>query len=118
MKNFKSILMALIMCFVSSNAFAFITVIDVTEVSGEVTTIQNPADYDFNNLEGKELAYRGQPNEAVTLFQEIAKLGLPQGLVEISTEINPATETVAVTVRVQGFIGWQYSYWILKKKSE
>jgi hypothetical protein len=48
-------------------------------------------------------------------FEGVAKLGLPQGYTEIMTEINAASETISVIIRVQGFAGWAYSYWILRK---
>lgn len=101
--------------FVSFHAQAFITVIDVTEKNGEVTTISNGTEYKFNELAGKAISYRGQASEAVKLFTSLADAELPKGLYEVDTEINAATETVAIIIRVQGFAGSDYSSWILKK---
>lgn len=99
----------------SSHAFAFITVIDVTEVAGKVTTIQSPSEYPYENLLNKEIVYRGKAEEAISLFEGVVKLGTPQGLTEIDSEFNASTGTVSVTVRVQGVAGWIYNYWIMKK---
>ncbi len=100
---------------VSFDASAFITVIDVAETNGKVTTISNAEDYKFSELAGKAIYYRGQSSEAVVLFTRLAAAELPTGLYEIDTEINAVTEAISIVIRVQGFFGWEYSSWILKK---
>ena len=113
----KAIFVFLSSILLATQAHAFITGIDVKELNG-YTTIVRAADYDFDQLKGKYLAYRGQPTEAANLFAAIARRQLPEGLYDITEEINEKTGTVSITVRVQGFMGWDYSFWILPKAED
>ena len=98
---------------IQSQAFAFMTVIDVEEFDGTITTIQSSSDYTLNQMKGKSVTYRGLAEEAVDLFEEIAEASAP-GYVEVESEISE-TETLLITVKVQGLFGFYYSYWTLPK---
>lgn len=102
---------------VSTQASAFITVIDVEEINGQITTITNPSEYTLEQMNTKYLSYRGQAEAAAQLFSDMADKIAP-GLVEVEYEINAETQTIALTVKVQGFVGFDYSYWIIKKSGE
>lgn len=115
MKQLSKILIVAAASLISSSAFGFITGIEVRELNGEVRQIVNPTESDYQSLNGKEISYRGRPAEAARLFERIVELGTPKGLTEISSEINEKTGTVSVTVRVSGFAGWDYAYWVLKQ---
>ncbi|MGE0633333.1 MAG: hypothetical protein AB7O96_13050 [Pseudobdellovibrionaceae bacterium] len=100
----------------SSQAFAFITVIDVNQANGERLTISNASEHSFGDLDGGfGMSYRGTPSGAIALFQALADKELPQKLTTYEFEVNPTTETVSVIVKVQGFFGETHSYFVIKK---
>lgn len=101
-------------CFQAS---AFITVIDVEEINGTVTTIVKASDYSLERMSTKYLSYRGQAEAAAQLFIEIAEEVAP-GLVEVDYEIHPESQTISLTVKTQGFAGFDYSYWIIRNSGE
>jgi len=112
----KKIILTLTVVFsfmTSTQAFAFITVIDVHELAGQVTTIQNGSDYSLDQMDKKFLSYRGQPAEAVSLFELIVHNYVP--LANVDAEVNNETGTISATVSVNGYLGFEYFYFIIKQ---
>lgn len=64
-------------------------------------------------MTGKFLSYRGQPAEAAALFESIAKNAEPQA--EVDIEINDNSNSIAVTIAVNGYMGFQYYYYVIKQ---
>lgn len=100
-----------------SNAFAFITTINV-EKNGQVKTVDSADDIKFDELDGSGLSYNGNADEAIALLMEIAGKTLPEGLSEYAFEVNPKSGTIAMIISVQGTLGYNYIDFVIKKASE
>lgn len=113
MKKLTLTVAAFVSLLITSQAFAFITVIDVQEPTGQMTTIQNSSDYSLGQMNRKFLSYRGQADEAVTLFSSVVQNEAPLAVIDV--DINEETGTIATTVAVNGYFGFEYYYYVLKK---
>jgi uncharacterized protein YdeI (BOF family) len=98
-----------------NSAFAFITVIDVEQMNGNIVTVDSEDDLNFKDLSGLSLSYRGDADEAIALFKGIASLELPKQLTEYEFETNATTGTISVIIKSQGFAGISYTYFVIKK---
>ena len=114
MKISKSLLTVFLGCLFSLEAMAFITVIDVYETDGSVTTVSSENEYPIEAMRSKSLMYRGIPSEAEALFLSIAGKKLADGSI-LESEINEETGTISVIVGANGFFGTEYHYFVIKK---
>lgn len=114
MKRLSLIMLTVAVLGLAQTAQAFITVINVKDVLGDVIMVQSADDYSVYELYGKQLSYSGRPQEAANLFNAMVnrEMGL---LAKVSADINEATGTVAITLAVRGFAGTEYYYFILQQ---
>lgn len=110
----KSLLLVACLLF-SNSVFAFITVIDVEQKNGNIVTVDSADDIAFTDLLDVSLSYRGNAEEAVVLFQDIAANELPKGLTEYDFETNSTTGTISVIIKVQGTFGYSYNFFVIKR---
>lgn len=113
-KIMKSLLLVACLLF-SNSVFAFITVIDVEQKNGNIVTVDSADDIAFTDLLDVSLSYRGNAEEAVVLFQDIAANELPKGLTEYDFETNSTTGTISVIIKVQGTFGYSYNFFVIKR---
>ncbi|MEZ4740869.1 MAG: hypothetical protein R3B45_00205 [Bdellovibrionota bacterium] len=118
MKNLVSTIIVLLSLVSSVKAFAFVTVIDVHESSREVTTIYPDMLYPLEELQHKYLSYRGNSSEAIELFESIVYAQISEQLVVLNFEVNESVGTIAVTLKVDGYLGSQYYYYIIQQESK